>query len=103
MQILRGKGKIYDSHENYLDEVTYEIQYQSPAGSNGEEWWGEITPDNGIMPVGNYIIELNDGRRGQCVIRMKTNSSFGLVIDTYHLEGTGPFKHIKESDHDISH
>lgn len=103
MQIFRGKGKIYDCHENFLDNVTYEIHLQTPTESTGAEWWGEITPDNGIMPVGKYIIELDDGRRGRCLTSMKTNSSFGLVVDTYHLEGTGPLQRKKEPNHDISH
>jgi len=90
MQILRGKGKIYDSHEDYLDEVTYEIHFKSANESGGTEWWGEITPANGTMPVGNYIIELDDGHRGSCITSMNTTSSFGLVVDTYNLEGAGP-------------
>jgi hypothetical protein len=89
MQIFRGKGKIYDSSENYLDEVTYEIRHKSPTEPAGPEWWGEITPDRDIIPIGNYIIELEDGRRGPCITTMKTTSSFGLVFDSYNLEGTG--------------
>jgi len=93
MQIFRGKGKIYDSSENFVDEATYEIYHKSPNESAGAVWWGEITPVKGIMPVGNYIIELDDGRRGPCITRMKTTSSFGLVVDSYNLEGTGPLTH----------
>jgi hypothetical protein len=89
MQISRGKGKIYDSSENYLDEVTYEIHQKSPAESDGREWWGEITLDKCVMLAGNYIIELDDGRRGLCTTKMKTTSSFGLAFDSYNLEGTG--------------
>ena len=92
MQILRGKGKIYDINENYIDEVTYDIYNRSSSGASGAEWRGEITPSNGIMPVGNHIIELDDGRRGPCIISIKTTSSFGLVIDSYNVEGTGPLK-----------
>jgi hypothetical protein len=89
MQVFRGKGKIYDSSEHFVDEVTYEIHLKS-NDSAGAVWWGEITPQKDIMPVGNYIIELEDGRRGPCVTRMNTYSSFGLVVDSFNLEGTGP-------------
>jgi hypothetical protein len=89
MQIFKGKGKIYDNSENYLDEIIYEIHQKSPAESDGKEWWGEITLDKCIILTGNYIIELNDGRRGPCVASMKTHSSFGLAFDSYNLEGTG--------------
>ena len=90
MQIFRGKGKIYDSSKNYIDEVTYDIYHKSPTEPNEAEWWGEITPNKDIMPAGNYIIELDDGRKGPCIIKTKTTSSFGLVVDSYDLEGNGP-------------
>jgi len=90
MQTLRGKGKIYDSSENYVDEVTYDISLNPPTESARGKWWGEITPKQSLMLVGNYIIELDDGRRGPCVIEMKTTSSFGLVVDSFNLKGAGP-------------
>jgi hypothetical protein len=89
MQILRGKGKIYDSRENYINEVTYEIYQKSPAASDGGEWWGEIILDKCVMLKGNLIIELDDGRRGHCMTTMKTTSSFGLAFDSYNLKGMG--------------
>jgi len=90
MQTLRGKGRIYDSSEKFIDEVTYEIHLKSATESAGPVWRGEITPDKGIMLVGNYIIELQNGCKGHCITKMNTYSSFGLVIDSYNLEGTGP-------------
>ena len=90
MKTLRGKGKLYDSRENYIDEITYEIYHKPTNNSVGEEWRGEITPGKGIMPVGNFIIELDDGRKGACTISMNTYSSFGLVVDSFSIEGTGP-------------
>ena len=92
MQVFRGKGKIYDSNDKFIDEVTYEIHLKSnkPAGP---VWWGEIIPQKDIMPVGNHIIELEDGRRGTCITRMNTYSLFGLVTDSYSLEGTNQLKH----------
>ncbi len=93
MQVFRGKGKIYDSSENYLDEVTYEIFHKPSTDSAESQWYGEITPSKAIMPVGNYIIELEDGRKGPCNIGLKTTSSFGLVVDSFNLKGTGPLTH----------
>jgi hypothetical protein len=86
MQNLHGKGKLYDTGENLIGEVHYDISLKSP----GAEWWGEIIPGNGIMPVGSYIIELEDGRRGPCNTKIRTNSSFGLVVDSFDIEGAGP-------------
>jgi hypothetical protein len=90
MQTVRGRGKIYDAEGTFLSEVDYEIHYRNSVQNSGREWRGEITPDNGIMPSGNHIIELEDGRRGPCTIGINTYSSFGLVVDSFDVEGTGP-------------
>lgn len=58
MQILRGRGKICNSH-------------------------------------GEYIIEIEDGRRGQGTIGINSYSSFELVIDSFNMKGTGPLKHAE--------
>ena len=89
MQNLRGKGKIYDSKGNFLSEVVYDIYVKNSMTESEPEWQGEITPDNGIMPMGDHVIELADGRRGTCVISTNTYSSFGLVVDSFGVEGTG--------------
>ena len=89
MQILRGRGKIYTSQGEYLDKVTYDIYLKSRNGT-GTEWQGEITPDSGIMPFGEYIIEVEDGRRGHGTIGINTYSSFELVVDSFSIKGTGP-------------
>ena len=92
MQIFRGKGKLYDSRKNFVDDITYEIHLKSNKTAK-PLWWGEIIPQKDIMPVGNYIIELEDGRRGTCTTRMNTYSSFGLVTDSFSMEGTSPINH----------
>jgi hypothetical protein len=92
MQVFRGKGRLYDSRENFVDDVTYEIHLKS-NNSARPVWWGEIVPRKDIMPVGNYILELEDSRRGTCITKMNTYSSFGLVVDSYSLEGTSQLKH----------
>lgn len=91
MQILRGRGKIYTSRGEYLDKVTYEI-YLKSRNDTGTEWRGDITPDSGIIPLGNHIIELEDGRRGTGSIGINTYSSFELVADSFSIKGTSPFK-----------
>ena len=91
MQILRGRGKIYTSQGEYLDKVTYDIYLKSRNGT-GTEWQGEITPDSDIIPLGNHIIELEDGRRGTGITGINTYSSFELVVDSFSIKGTSPFK-----------
>jgi hypothetical protein len=36
------------------------------------------------------MIELENGQRGACAVRMRTNSSFGLVVDSFDILGSGP-------------
>lgn len=90
MQVLRGKGRIYDTNENYLDEVTYEIHQEAAGKNGGGEWRGEMILDNCVKMTGRCIIELSDGRRIPCLTMMKTTSSFDLAFDHYELQGTGP-------------
>jgi hypothetical protein len=91
MQTLRGRGKLFNSRGEYMDEVTYDIYVKSRNGT-GTEWQGEITPDSGIIPVGNHIIELEDGRRGTGITGINTYSSFELVVDSFSIKGTGPLE-----------
>jgi len=93
MPNYRGRGKLYDSRGSYIGPVTYDIYQPDSQGRDGAAWWGEITPDSGIMPRGDYIIELADGRRGPGTASLKTYSSFGLVVDSFGLRGTGPLEH----------
>jgi hypothetical protein len=91
MQVFRGKGKIYDRRGGYLDEITYELFFRARNGT-GTEWWGEIIPEKGIMPVGKHMIELEDRRRGTCETGVNTYSSFELVVDSFSVKGTGPLE-----------
>ena len=89
METIRGRGKIFTSQGKYLDEITYEIHLKSGNGT-GADWWGEIIPDSGIMPVGNHVIEIEDGRRGAGTAGVNTYSSFELVVDSFSIKGTEP-------------
>jgi hypothetical protein len=89
MQVLKGKGKIYDIDENYMDEVAYEIHQETPGKNGSGEWRGEITLDNCVKLTGKCIIELDDGRRVPCLTIMKTTSSFDLAFDHYEIQGAG--------------
>ena len=102
MQVTRGKGKLYDSSNNFVDEVSYAIYNISLTGNPTTRWWGEILPSQAILPIGSYIIELEDGHRGPCRTSMNTYSSFDFVVDSVHVEGTGPFMWTKESSDDKS-
>jgi hypothetical protein len=64
MQNFRGKGKIYDKNMTFLSEVIYDIYFESPDKESGMEWRGEITPADGIMPMGDNILEMKDGKAG---------------------------------------
>ena len=90
MEILKGKGKLYDINENYLDEAAYEIHHESSGKNGAGEWRGEMIVDNCVRLTGKCIIELSDGRRVHCITMMKKTSCFDLAFDNYELKGTGP-------------
>ena len=69
-------------------EVKYRFYVESPAG-----WRGEFTPqDQRRFSDGDgYIIELEDGRRGDCYIRKMVNRVIATVppVYSYYFWGSG--------------
>ena len=46
MQIIEGKGKVYDSSENYLDTVSHQIQQDSKRKNGARDWQKKMIMDN---------------------------------------------------------
>ena len=68
--------------------VKYRFYVESPAG-----WRGEFTPqDQRHFTEGDgYIIELEDGRKGDCYIRKMVNRVIPTVppVYSYYFRGSG--------------
>lgn len=92
MKFLTGSGKLSDGDgKGVIAAIDYRIWEKSG------EWGGEFTMDRIIWPAGEYIIEMEDGRRGTCVIDLEQTVHNGCpIIYRYGLEGRGILSQKKE-------
>ena len=64
-----GTGSLIDKE---LDVPIADIQYQltetTPTKYTPQKWWGEFSSRRELKKLGNYVLELEDGRKGTCVV-----------------------------------
>ena len=95
--VTRGKGKLYEvSGEKLVSEVNYQIHEELTTEGKLEKWWGELTlVDNIRIQDGDkYVIELEDKRKGRCLLRRRVNKAVISVPPRffYWVQNTGPLK-----------
>ena len=84
-------GKLYQaSNEQFLANVNYQFQHESP-----QQWWGELTLVE-YMRVSDgfgYILELEDNRKGRCTLKKRVNRAVTSLPPRYiyRFSGTGKF------------
>ena len=86
-----GTGKLYQaSNEQFLANVNYQFQHESP-----QRWWGELTLVEymRIKDGYGYILELGDNRKGRCTLKKRVNRAVTSLPPryVYHFSGTGKF------------
>ncbi len=86
-----GTGKLYQaSNEQFLANVNYQFQHESP-----QQWWGELTLVEymRIKDGYGYILELEDNRKGRCTLKKRVNRAVTSLPPRYiyHFSGTGKF------------
>ena len=88
--ILRGTGSLRAAGDKKLvTNITYQLWEKPPTEHAPGEWWGNFTLDH-IINSGEYIIELEDGRKGTCSIRANIQRVRGLGnIYRYNCQGSG--------------
>jgi len=71
-----GFGKLYkkDTGETILD-INYQLVETDQTQYTNKKWWGEFSSKQEIKPVGTYIMEFNDGRRGECIVTINPDIS----------------------------
>ena len=87
-----GTGKLYHaSDEQFLANVTYQFQHDSP-----QQWWGELTLIEYVQlkDGSGYILELEDSRRGRCAIKKRVNRAVTSLPPRYiyRFSGIGLFR-----------
>jgi hypothetical protein len=88
--ILRGKGSLRTPDDKELvADIIYHISESPETEHTKRKWWGGFTFDRLIAPR-EYIIELEDGRKGTCFLRVNMQAGRGLItIYRYSLQGSG--------------
>jgi hypothetical protein len=89
-------GKIHFSKDKQdAVEVKYRFYVESTAG-----WRGEFTPQTHrrFSDGDGYIIELEDGRQGECYIRKMVNRVITTVppVYSYYFRGSGRLEKTAE-------
>ncbi len=85
-------GKLYSSSdEKFISNVSYQFHHEDP-----HQWWGELTLTDAlrIKDGGGYLLELEDCRKGRCILKKRVNRAVTGVPPRYvfHFAGNGPFK-----------
>ena len=79
-----GFGRIYDKEAGkIIDEVRYQLVETDQTKYTKKKWWGEFSTKQKIDRPGNYIIEVDDGRKGECIVSTNADGRKGLV-SLYH-------------------
>ena len=97
IEAMCGTGKLYEAgSEQVVALVNYWI-WEKPRNENGSgQWGGELTVDRVIWPSGEYIIELDDGRKGSCHIDIEQSVAGCPVNYRYGLKANGELTSGKE-------
>ncbi len=95
-----GVGKLYEKEsDNPIAEAKYQLIETDPTKYTRKLWWGEFTTTRQIKKLGNYILELEDSRKGECVV--STNAAEGKKLSVryhYRFNGRGKLgKHLFRS------
>jgi hypothetical protein len=88
--VSNGTGVLYDVNSGEpLATVGYRI-YRNPATGEAEElWWGGFALNQAVPEREEYVMELEDGRRGRChvTLRLMDRLTEDLVFYHYDIKG----------------
>ena len=89
-EILRGTGSLRTPDDKqFVAEITYQLWEKSLTETALGEWWGNFTLDH-MIDSGEYVVELEDGRKSTCSIRANIQRVRGLGnIYRYSFQGSG--------------
>ncbi|MDP9357058.1 MAG: hypothetical protein M3R02_17580 [Chloroflexota bacterium] len=85
MTDLTGHGTLYDGDENELGAVAYRITHEGTDGGPIIAWAGELTfvEEDAVLEPGTYLLETEDGTRGEVEIDPSGTTSGGAREVTF--------------------
>lgn len=90
--VSNGTGRLYRAGgEEVVAVIAYRL-YRNPATEQqGEKWWGGFALNFPITEADDYEFELEDGRRGVCLVKIRSVRQMTESLTFYHydLKGIG--------------
>lgn len=86
-----GIGVIIDKElEKPIADIRYQMMETSKTKYTTGKWWGEFSTRKEIKRAGNYILEFEDGRKGECIINANSEAARSTSRYHYSFFGRGP-------------
>jgi hypothetical protein len=64
-----GSGFLHDKElEKPIADIQYQLIETDATKYAAKKWWGGFSTKREVKKLGNYMIEFDDGRQGDCVI-----------------------------------
>ena len=85
-----GIGTLYDMKINQpIAKISYQLIETDPTQYSKKKWWGEFNSNKAIKESGTFRIELEDGRKGECIVSVNVKSKGIAAHHHYHFNGRG--------------
>jgi hypothetical protein len=86
-----GFGHLYEaqSPESSVAIINYQLTETDATQYTKKRWWGEFSMGEALRHSGNYIIDFEDRRRGDCLVSANTNGIRKGQIFFYRFNGRG--------------
>ncbi len=75
-----GIGELYNPNAEFVANVSYQMQRDSPT-----QWWGELSlmEYTQINENGGYLMVLEDGRKGKIFLKKRVNRAVTGIPSRY--------------------
>lgn len=64
-----GTGNLYDKgSETPLGVISYQLMETKATKYTSGKWWGEFSIKKVLVRTCRYVVEFDDGRKGECIV-----------------------------------
>jgi hypothetical protein len=85
-----GSGVIIDKEMNKpITDIRYQMMETDKTKYTNGKWWGEFSTKKEIKRPGNYILEFEDSRKGECIVSVNSEAARSTSRFHYSFFGRG--------------
>ncbi len=98
IRFANGQGNLYDKETPDFPaaRLGYQLTETDATKYTKKRWWGDFSTGDELKHLGNFYIEFEDGRRGECVVIANTEASSRKAKTWYyHFNGRGALSRKK--------